>query len=110
MTVIDKILDGGLLCPCGHKLQLYSYPNEVDGGAKYHSFFCSQCGVDSGEWPTEEACCVAWLITTAGMIRNDIPPPELGWKYAKAKRGYYWINHGQRRSDILGPWLREAIE
>ena len=128
MTILDKLLEVGLKCPCGGKVEIF-YPE--NGVEKDLDIYCETCSANIGPGMSTLDALTAWLVLTGGPVPGKIKPPasvdvlstDLGdvvvfvndhWYYALDKVPFRCDNSDRwyfidRNPDIIRAWLEEEV-
>jgi hypothetical protein len=72
MTILDKLLEVGLKCPCGGKVRVFQQPT-FDTNIEV---FCGTCHAATGVYKSSIDALTAWDVLTGGPVPGEVRPPR----------------------------------
>jgi hypothetical protein len=119
MTVLDRLLEIGLKCPCCKGEVYISRLETVDYRVR-----CAMCRCRGDLSHNEINAITSWLILTGGPVPGEIPPPDDWGRWClvvdtwifggftsfvvRPKSWMFWPS--ERTPEIITPWLGMEVE
>jgi hypothetical protein len=77
MTILDKLIEVGLKCPCGGPVKIFHYKNgvEVHQGSML-DIYCPTCSANIGPSMSTLDALTARLVLTGGPVPGEVRPPR----------------------------------